>query len=290
MGGSVDSQLETKPARSTTRHSPAATTTSTTPSTWLLSGSRIPGVCLHHTVSTSTPNSPSPNPVNSGKSSASTGWSLTSPSTLRSATRPSGVAAAELRDLHVELRRRHAHTVSGYAPGAPACEEPWLSPCAASVFHSYQYGGTYEVTLTVTDVGGQRRRASNEPGHRRRAAIVPAAPAAAAGPRRRRRRRLGAARDGKVVPAPGRGRGDHRTDAAHRAAQWPGRRATRSTSRWPATSRSCSRSTVARRSGISGPPATGLAPGTPPADRDRESDPRSRPRAGAARSRSSSPR
>ncbi len=44
--------------------------------------------------------------------------------------------------------------VSGFAPGAPACEEPWLSPCAASVFHSYKYGGTYEVTLTVKDVAG----------------------------------------------------------------------------------------------------------------------------------------
>jgi hypothetical protein len=44
--------------------------------------------------------------------------------------------------------------VSGYAPGAPACSSPWLSPCAASVFHSYAYGGTYQVTLTITDVGG----------------------------------------------------------------------------------------------------------------------------------------
>jgi PKD domain len=51
--------------------------------------------------------------------------------------------------------------VSGYAPGGPPvnpptglCEQPWRQPCAASVFHSYQYGGTYQVTLTVTDTGG----------------------------------------------------------------------------------------------------------------------------------------
>ena len=44
--------------------------------------------------------------------------------------------------------------VSGYAPGAPACETPWLSPCAASEFHSYKYSGTYNVTLTVRDVAG----------------------------------------------------------------------------------------------------------------------------------------
>jgi hypothetical protein len=52
-------------------------------------------------------------------------------------------------------------TVTGYAPGqAPSnppsslCEAPWLAPCAGSTFHSYKYGGEYEVTLTVTDVGG----------------------------------------------------------------------------------------------------------------------------------------
>jgi hypothetical protein len=53
-------------------------------------------------------------------------------------------------------------SVKGYAPGAPSknspettlCELPWESPCAASAFHTYAYGGTYEVTLTVTDVGG----------------------------------------------------------------------------------------------------------------------------------------
>ena len=44
--------------------------------------------------------------------------------------------------------------VSGFAPGALPCEAPWLSPCAASVFHAYTAGGIYQVSLTVTDVGG----------------------------------------------------------------------------------------------------------------------------------------
>jgi PKD domain len=64
--------------------------------------------------------------------------------------------------------------VSGYAPGAKACEPPWLSEgpptsfkpagtwigCAASVFHPYQYNGTYNVTLTVRDVGGNEATAA----------------------------------------------------------------------------------------------------------------------------------
>jgi len=53
-------------------------------------------------------------------------------------------------------------TATGYAPGAPICEAPWLSPCAASAFHSYTYGGTYTVSLTITDVGGNRATVSHE--------------------------------------------------------------------------------------------------------------------------------
>jgi hypothetical protein len=59
--------------------------------------------------------------------------------------------------------------VTGYAPGqapgnppAVLCEAPWLPPCAGSTFHSYQYGGTYEVTLTVTDVGGNTATTSQK--------------------------------------------------------------------------------------------------------------------------------
>jgi hypothetical protein len=44
--------------------------------------------------------------------------------------------------------------VTGYAPGAPVCSAAWLSPCAGSVFHSYEYEGTYVVKLTVADAGG----------------------------------------------------------------------------------------------------------------------------------------
>jgi hypothetical protein len=52
--------------------------------------------------------------------------------------------------------------VTGFAPGAPTLDSPevspcagtWEEPCAASVYHSYKYGGIYNVTLTVTDVGG----------------------------------------------------------------------------------------------------------------------------------------
>lgn len=52
--------------------------------------------------------------------------------------------------------------VSGYAPGAPACTAPWLSPCAGSVFHTFKSGGTYPVTLSVEDVAGNKASVTRE--------------------------------------------------------------------------------------------------------------------------------
>jgi hypothetical protein len=52
--------------------------------------------------------------------------------------------------------------VQGFAPGAPTCEVPWLSPCAASAFHSYEYGGEYNVTLTITDIDGNKTSVTHQ--------------------------------------------------------------------------------------------------------------------------------
>jgi hypothetical protein len=60
--------------------------------------------------------------------------------------------------------------VTGFAPGAPSanspetspCAFPWEAPCAASTFHSYKYGGTYNVTLTVIDTGGNKASVTNQ--------------------------------------------------------------------------------------------------------------------------------
>ncbi len=46
-------------------------------------------------------------------------------------------------------------TSTAYPPGASQADEP-------SAFHSYQYGGTYEVTLTITDVGGNTASISRQ--------------------------------------------------------------------------------------------------------------------------------
>ncbi len=67
---------------------------------------------------------------------------------------PGGGAPAETYATYTWNFGDGTPEVTGFAPGAPACETPWLSPCAASVFHTFAYGGEYGVKLKVTDVGG----------------------------------------------------------------------------------------------------------------------------------------
>lgn len=115
--------------------------------------------CLHGIVLD--PHFTAPNPVNSGELVGFDG--MESDITLNSAYAFASSGATKPNYATYTWNFGDGSPeVSGYAPGAsstssPAgspCAEPWLSPCAASVFHSYQYGGTYNVTLTVKDVGG----------------------------------------------------------------------------------------------------------------------------------------
>jgi hypothetical protein len=101
----------------------------------------------------------SPNPVKAGETVGFDG--MESDITLNWGTEYVNGVAKETYAVYKWNFGDGSAEVSGYAPGAPPgespstiCEEPWLAPCAASAFHSYQYGGTYKVTLTVTDTGG----------------------------------------------------------------------------------------------------------------------------------------
>jgi len=112
-----------------------------------------PGVaCIHH--ANLAPSFTAPTPVNSGEIVGFNG--LESNIALDAAGDfPGGGAEKLTYATYTWNFGDGSPTVSGFAPGAPPCSEvPWLIPCAASVFHSYTYGGTYEVTLTVRDVGG----------------------------------------------------------------------------------------------------------------------------------------
>jgi len=129
-----------------------------------------PGVpCLHGIVLE--PSFTATNPVNNGEQVAFNG--MESNISLNAATdfAPGGTAQSTYAVYTWNFGDSpwdETPEVSGYAPGAPVCEGSWVNPeppvtrkppgkwigCAASVFHSYKYGGTYDVTLTVTDVGG----------------------------------------------------------------------------------------------------------------------------------------
>jgi hypothetical protein len=99
------------------------------------------------------PHFTSPNPVNAGEIIGFDGMESEQWLTATSVFSPTGVPSTTYNTFTWEFGDGSA-PVSGYAPGAPACESPWLTPCAASVFHSYTYGGTYNVSLKVRDVGG----------------------------------------------------------------------------------------------------------------------------------------
>lgn len=165
-------------------------------------------------------------------------------------------------------------TVTGYGPGAPSvnspgaapCEAPWLAPCAASAFHAYQYGGTYYVTLTVTDVSGNTTSAAHAITVVGPPPPAPSAGSAGAGAG------AGAAAGGssggsgagaKPVPVP---------SAAAAVVSHSLRRVLRRglVVRYSVGERVTGHfevliaSSLARRLRLHGPPATGLASGTPP--------------------------
>ena len=118
------------------------------------------GPCLHHV--NLAPGFTAPTPVNSEEIVGLNG--LESNVALNAAASfSSGGAEQPAYATYTWNFGDGSPAVSGYAPGAPPCSEvPWRSPCAAGVFHSYKYGGTYQVTLTIRDVGGNEATVSHE--------------------------------------------------------------------------------------------------------------------------------
>jgi uncharacterized membrane protein YgcG len=107
------------------------------------------------------PHFTSPNPVNAGELVGFDGMESTI--TLNAGVKyPASGEPSPTYPIYTWDFGDGSPTVTGLAPGAPSsnspstspCESPWVAPCAAAAFHSYQYGGTYQVTLTVKDVGG----------------------------------------------------------------------------------------------------------------------------------------
>ena len=114
----------------------------------------LPGIRLE-------PKFTAPNPVNSGEIVGFDG--MESDITLGEGTAYTGTTPKETYATYKWNFGDGSPEVTGYAPGAPTLNSPetspcptWLTPCAASTFHSYQYGGTYIVTLTAIDTGGNK--------------------------------------------------------------------------------------------------------------------------------------
>jgi hypothetical protein len=121
----------------------------------------LPGIRLE-------PKFTAPNPVNSGEVVGFDG--MESDITLNEGTAYTGTTPKKTYAKYTWNFGDGTPEVTGFAPGAPTqnspetslCAAPWLTPCAASTFHSYQYGGVYNVTLTVIDTGGNKESVSRE--------------------------------------------------------------------------------------------------------------------------------
>ncbi len=107
------------------------------------------------------PHFTAPNPVNAGELAGFNGMESTV--TLDWGTHfPGAGSPSATYDTYTWNFGDGTPSVTGYAPAEAQSNSPeqlpcpaeWLSPCAGSVIHSFQYGGTYNVTLTVRDVGG----------------------------------------------------------------------------------------------------------------------------------------
>jgi hypothetical protein len=118
-----------------------------------------PGVaCLNHVALD--PKFTSPEHVNSGDVVGFDG--MESNISLGAATKFAGVSQELNYATFTWNFGDGSPAVTGYAPGASnICAAPSVAPCAGSVFHSYQYGGTYQVTLTATDVAGNTVTVTN---------------------------------------------------------------------------------------------------------------------------------
>lgn len=152
--------------------------------------------------------------------------------------------------------------VTGFAPGAPLCEAPWLSPCAASIFHSYTHGGSYAVTLTVTDVAGNKASVVHNVSVAGPPAAAPAAPPGSTSPGGSAGA-SGGAGSPNLIPLP---------TVSAAVASRSLRNALRKglTVRYAVSERVAGHfevllaASIARRLGLHAPRAVGLAPGTPP--------------------------
>ena len=164
-------------------------------------------------------------------------------------------------------------TVTGYAPGDPTCEGPWISPCAASVFHTYKYGGTYPVTLTVTDVGGHEASVTNPvtvngPSKESSAGGGSAVPGAAGGGSQTSGGSSPSSSPGATAPPVAKPKPVVAAAAVSRSLRGVLRHGL--TVRYSVSEQVVGHfevllaSSVARRLGLRGPAATGLAPGSAP--------------------------